>query len=101
MTYIHTHTHTRALISSHAHAHSHTHTHTHTHTHPLTHAHTQNLAEDGGEAQLSQLLDPALLRLVALALACHPLDDDIANAALGLAASVAAQVGEREERSMR
>lgn len=52
----------------------------------------QNVAEDGGAVPLSQVRDPSVLRLVARALACHPDDEDVGNAALGLLASMAAQV---------
>ncbi|GAB5030728.1 ring finger [Nannochloropsis oceanica] len=51
----------------------------------------QNLAEEGTAAQRANLLTPPVLSLVAMALAFHPHDEDISNAALGLVVSLAAQ----------
>lgn len=60
-----------------------------TYTRPHT---TQNLAEDGPPVPLAELRRPSVLRLVCCALACHTDDEDVGNAALGLVASLAAQV---------
>ncbi|KAM3571482.1 hypothetical protein VYU27_006489 [Nannochloropsis oceanica] len=51
----------------------------------------ENLAEEGTAAQRANLLTPPVLSLVAMALAFHPHDEDISNAALGLVVSLAAQ----------